>query len=109
MATIAGTGAMGFSGDGGPAVNAELYYFWSVAVDQQGNVYVADTFNYRVRMLRPAHSSVLIGSVVDAASNRPGPGFAGEDCGDLWLRTRSLATGSESGEQRPDRNIGWWN
>jgi len=70
ITTIAGTGAAGFSGDGGPAVNADLYYPWSVAVDQQGNVYVADTFNGRVRVLRPAHSSVLISSVVDAASQR---------------------------------------
>ena len=31
ITTIAGTGAMGFSGDGGPAVNAELYHPWSVA------------------------------------------------------------------------------
>jgi uncharacterized protein (TIGR03437 family) len=73
ITTIAGTGVAGFSGDDGPAVNADLYFPWSVAVDQQGNVYVADTFNYRVRVLRPTHSSILISSVVDAASQRAEP------------------------------------
>ena len=42
-------------------------------MDQQGNVYVADTFNDRVRVLRPAHSSVLISAVLDAASNQSEP------------------------------------
>jgi hypothetical protein len=35
-----GTG--GFSGDGGPAVNAQLYYPTDVVVDNAGNIYIAD-------------------------------------------------------------------
>ncbi len=70
ITTIAGTGAAGFSGDDGPGVNADLNNPWSLAVDQQGNVYVADTFNARVRVLRPTHNSVLVSSVLDAASQR---------------------------------------
>ena len=49
ITTIAGTGELGFSGDGGPAVEAELYYPAGVAVDSAGNVYIADTGNQRIR------------------------------------------------------------
>jgi formylglycine-generating enzyme required for sulfatase activity/sugar lactone lactonase YvrE len=51
--TIAGTGMIGSSGDGGMAVQAKLNMPWGVAVDQQGNVYIADTGNNRVRRVRP--------------------------------------------------------
>ena len=45
ITTIAGTGELGFSGDGGPAVEAELYYPYGVAVDSAGNLYIADSGN----------------------------------------------------------------
>lgn len=49
ITTIAGTGALGFSGDGGPAVNAKLGPPSGVALDSDGNLYIADPFNHRVR------------------------------------------------------------
>jgi sugar lactone lactonase YvrE len=49
ITTVAGTGLAGFSGDGGPATDAKLYYPRSVALDPEGNLYVADTFNHRMR------------------------------------------------------------
>ena len=49
ITTIAGTGRFGFSGDGGLAVGAELYNPAGVAVDGAGNLYIADTFNHRIR------------------------------------------------------------
>src|SRR5262249_9809840 len=42
MTTIAGTGVPGFSGDGGPAVQAQLAYPTGIALDELGNIYVAD-------------------------------------------------------------------
>jgi hypothetical protein len=46
---IAGTGAFGWSGDGGLATSARLYGPTAVALDGAGNVYIADTLNDRVR------------------------------------------------------------
>jgi len=49
ITTVAGTGIAGYSGDGGPAIFAKLNYPYGVAVDVTGNLYITDSFNYRVR------------------------------------------------------------
>src|SRR5579871_3463 len=51
ITTVAGTGTFGFSGDGGPAVNAQLGGPVAVALDGAGNLYIADRANGRVRMV----------------------------------------------------------
>jgi uncharacterized protein (TIGR03437 family) len=51
ITTIAGTGAAGFAGDGGPATSANLNYPSGVAVDAAGVVYIADTWNHRIRII----------------------------------------------------------
>lgn len=49
--TVAGRGRKGFSGDGGPAVEAELNEPYGLALDGRGNLYFADRLNRRVRMV----------------------------------------------------------
>ena len=49
MTTVAGNGTAGYFGDGGAATNAHLYYPNGVAVDAFGNLFIADTFNHRIR------------------------------------------------------------
>ena len=53
ITTIAGTGAPGFRGDGGRATQARLDEPHGVALDAAGNIYIADTYNHRVRRLTP--------------------------------------------------------
>jgi len=53
ITTIAGTGIAGFSGDQGPGIAAQLNLPTGVAVDGSGNVYVADTGNFRIRKITP--------------------------------------------------------
>jgi uncharacterized protein (DUF779 family) len=57
ITTIAGNGTGGFSGDNGPATNAQLNYPTGVAVDPAGNLYIADIYNNRIRVLTPTDSS----------------------------------------------------
>ena len=52
--TIAGNGVNGFSGDGGPALAAEISFPVGIAVDRSGKVYFADENNQRIRVLTPA-------------------------------------------------------
>src|SRR5262245_17971377 len=51
LTVIAGTGEGGFSGDGGPAINALLNAPHDLAFDAEGNLLVADTFNHRIRRI----------------------------------------------------------
>ena len=49
ITTVAGTGQAGYSGDGGPANQAQLNRPHSIALDGSGNLYIADIANHRIR------------------------------------------------------------
>ncbi len=54
ISTIAGTGAPGFSGDGGPATSARLDSPFGLAVEAEGSFFIADKGNHRIRKVQPA-------------------------------------------------------
>ena len=75
MTTLAGTGAAGYSGDGGPAAQAKLNFPEAVAVDNAGNVYIADTGNYRVRRVDAGTGIIttVVGDGVEGTAGDFGP------------------------------------
>jgi uncharacterized protein (TIGR03437 family) len=66
VTTIAGTGVVGFSGDGGPATAAKIGYVSALAIDTTGRVLFADSGNKRLRRIDPATG--LIGTVAGNGS-----------------------------------------
>jgi serine/threonine-protein kinase len=53
ITTFAGTGKRGYSGDGGPATQAQLSVLDILCVDAKGNIFIADHGNDRIRKLTP--------------------------------------------------------
>lgn len=72
ITTIGGTGANGFSGDSGLAVNARINRPTGLVIDGQGNVYFSDTFNHRIRRINP-------GGVVTTIAGIGIPNFTGDN------------------------------
>jgi sugar lactone lactonase YvrE len=82
ITTIAGTGVGGFSGDGNPATTAQLDNPSGVAVDSQGDVFIADSGNNRIRKI---NTSGIISTYAGTGSCRGslgngGPASSGSLC-----------------------------
>jgi len=105
--TIAGTGAVGWSGDGGVATAAKLNFPTGVTVDNStGNVYVVDSSNAVIRLLTPQAPAVAGGGVISAtqfgAFSAMAPGSWIEIYGsNLSMDARSWATSDFKGETAP--------
>lgn len=80
IATVAGTGAAGYSGDGGPASSAQLNGPFGLAVDTAGNLYIADANNNCIRRVSAN------GAITTVAGNTA-RGFLGDGspARDAWL------------------------
>jgi sugar lactone lactonase YvrE len=73
ITTIAGTGAAGFSGDGGAARLAQLRSPRMLAIDPNGTLYVADSSNYRIRSISPdGIISTVVGTGISGVSGDGG-------------------------------------
>ena len=73
ITTVAGNGIAGFGGDGSAAVNANLNLPVDLAIDAQGNLYIADSFNHRIRRVDAATQTIA--TVVGTGT----AGFSGDD------------------------------
>jgi len=78
IVTIAGTGAAGFSGDGGAATAARLDLPTALALDSAGSIYVADSGNHRVRRIAAATGVIttIAGNGIEAFAGDNGPASA---------------------------------
>ena len=70
ITTFAGTGEYGFSGDGGPATKARLYFPSAVAVDRDGNLYISDGGNYRIRKVNKVGTITTVAGTGKMGFNR---------------------------------------
>lgn len=76
VSAIAGT-TFGFGGDGGPALEARFNDLFGLAVDQSGNIFVADQYNHRIRKITPnGIVNTVAGSGI--AANGGAGGFGGD-------------------------------
>lgn len=74
ITTFAGDRTARFRGDGGPAISASLYSPYGVAVDPSGSaVYIADSDNNRIRVVRNGIINTVAGTGVNAFSGDGGP------------------------------------
>ncbi|MFN7933880.1 MAG: hypothetical protein U0R19_11155 [Bryobacteraceae bacterium] len=63
ISTIAGTGGIGFAGDGGSALNATFYTPRALGLDAAGNLYIGDSYNHRIRRITPGGTiSTIVGN-----------------------------------------------
>ncbi|MBI3934303.1 MAG: hypothetical protein HY316_06395 [Acidobacteria bacterium] len=85
--TVAGTGVYGYSGDGGPGVNAQLNYPWGLAVDAAGNLYIADAdpITY-LGLIRKLSVGGTISTLVPSTAGLDGPtALAFDPFGNLYV------------------------
>ncbi len=71
ISTFAGTGALGFSGDGGPASMARLYAPYSLAINARQEIFVLDRFNQRIRKISTS-------GIITTFAGNGSAGFSGD-------------------------------
>ena len=71
IVTVAGNGGSGYSGDGGSAASAQLSYPRGIALDASGNIFIADSYNSRVR-------KVASSGIITTFAGNGIPGYSGD-------------------------------
>ena len=88
ITTVVGTGKSGYGGDGGPATAAQLYAPYDLAIARDGTLYVADTYNHRIRKLdTTGRISTIAGTGTAGFTGDGGPGTTAQlnEPRGLWL------------------------
>ena len=100
LVNVAGSGTSGYSGDGGPATKAAMNIPAGLAFDKQGNLYIADRANHRVRKVDTKGIITTVagngtvgfsgdgGPATQASLNLPS-GLAVDNKGNLYISDRS--------------------
>jgi len=126
ITTVAGTGKKGYSGDGGPAILADLNEPYEIAFDHSGNIYFAEMQNHVVRRIdaKTRMIQTIAGTGAAGFSGDGGPATAAQlrqphsialdpkgrllicDIGNARIRRLDLATGTietwaGTGERKP--------
>ena len=102
--TVAGDATPGFQGDGGPGVQAEISFVHGLTTDSKGNLYIADTSNFRVRMVAASTGIITTfagngtpgysgdgGTAVNASLNSPA-GLVADPAGNIYISDYGNAT-----------------
>ncbi len=85
ITTIAGTGVAGFSGDGGPAVAAQLAFPAGLALDPAGALYIVDTVNYSIRKVLAGTITTVCNQQNFGVPNTQLSGIAADSAGGLYI------------------------
>ncbi len=93
LSLVAGTGGAGFGGDDGPAIGAQLNGPEGIAVDSAGNLYIADTYNHRIRQVSNGVITTVAGGGSFLGDNGPATsalllspyGVAVDSAGNLYI------------------------
>jgi sugar lactone lactonase YvrE len=72
ITTIAGTGTGGYAGDGGPATAAQILNPYAVAIAPSGDIYLADTYNQRIRRIDASSG------IITTVAGDGGYGYSGD-------------------------------
>lgn len=71
ITTLAGTGTQGTNGDDGPALEAQLNYPSGIAIDNSGNIFIIDSYNYCIRKINKA-------GIISTVAGTGTQGFSGD-------------------------------
>jgi len=99
ITTVAGVDTWGYSGDGGPATQAELYYPWGVSFGRDGSLYIADAYNHVIRRLGPD------GIITTVAGSADGCPLSTLPCGDGGPATQAQLAFPHGVAVGPDGSI----
>jgi hypothetical protein len=94
IATVAGTGDAGTSGDGGPAVQAGISSPWHLAVDSSGNIYISQINNMRIRLVTADGTvTTIAGTGTSGSTGDGGPALSANldhPAGITWVNTGAV-------------------